>query len=99
MILIIGLLLAMSFFSKDEGTGVYRQQGILIVIITVMICIGLIIIATAKFWYTHLWKRNSNHARRIGSMDEPARPFRGYVFSGPKFSQYGPEHLSDRTLL
>jgi len=63
MILIIGLLLAMSFFSKDEGTGVYRQQGILIVIITVMICIGLIIIATAKFWYTHLWKRNSNHAR------------------------------------
>jgi small-conductance mechanosensitive channel len=63
MIMIIGILLAMSLFAKDEGTGVYRQQGILVLIITGIICICLIIVATAKFWYTHLWKKNSTHAR------------------------------------
>lgn len=63
MILIVGLLLAMSFFAKDEGTGAYRQQGILTLLITSMLCMGLVIIATAKFWYTHLWKKNSTHAR------------------------------------
>ncbi len=63
MIMIVGLLLAMSLFAKDEGTGVYRQQGILTLIITGILCICLTIVATAKFWHTHLWKKNSSHAR------------------------------------
>ncbi|MDF7825913.1 hypothetical protein P4B35_17925 [Pontiellaceae bacterium B12227] len=63
MILTVGLLLAMSFFAKDEGTGAYKQQGILTLMITGILSFFLIIIATAKFWYTHLWKKNSTHAR------------------------------------
>jgi hypothetical protein len=63
MILIVGFLLAMSFFVKDEGTGIHRQKGILTLIITAVLCICLIIVATAKFWYTHLWKKNSTHDR------------------------------------
>ncbi|MDF7802075.1 hypothetical protein P4C99_21570 [Pontiellaceae bacterium B1224] len=63
MILIVGFLLAMSFFSKDEGTGIYRQHGILTLIITGLLSLFLIVVATAKFWYTHLWKKNSSHAR------------------------------------
>ena len=63
MVLLIGLLLAMSFFSKEDGSGVGKQQGILTLIITGIITLFLLIIATAKFWYTHLWKKNSTHAR------------------------------------
>lgn len=63
LILTVGLLLAMSFFAKDEGTGAYKQQGILILMITGILSLFLIVIATAKFWYTHLWKKNSTHAR------------------------------------
>ena len=63
MILVVGLLLAMSFFSKDEGTGHFKQQGILTLIITAILSIFIIVIATAKLWYTHLWKKNSTHAR------------------------------------
>ena len=61
--LIIGFLLAMSFFSKEEGTGQYQQQGITVLIITGFICICLIIVATGKLWFPHLWKKNSTHAR------------------------------------
>lgn len=61
--LLVGLLLAMSFFTQDEGTGIYRQRGIFTLIITGILCFFLVIIATAKFWYTHLWKKNSTHAR------------------------------------
>lgn len=63
MIMVIGFLVSMSFFSKDGGTGIYRQQAILTLIITGILCFFLIIVATAKFWYTHLWKKNSTHAR------------------------------------
>lgn len=63
LVLTTGLLLALSFFSRDEGTGLYRQQGILTLIITGIICFFLLILATAKFWFPHLWKKNSTHAR------------------------------------
>ena len=63
LILVVGLLLAMSFFAKEEGTGQYRQQGILTLIVTAISSIMLTILATAKFWFTHLWKKNSTHAR------------------------------------
>ena len=35
----------------------------LTVIITSILSFCLAILATAKFWYTHLWKKNSTHAR------------------------------------
>ena len=63
MTLIIGVLVSLSFFAKEDGTGIYHQRGILSVIITSILTICLTIIATAKFWYTHLWKKNSTHAR------------------------------------
>ena len=62
-ILVVGLLLAMSFFAKEEGTGQYKQQGILTLIIMTVSSILLIILATSKFWFPHLWKKNSTHAR------------------------------------
>jgi hypothetical protein len=58
-----GLLLAMSFFSYEEGTGLYYQRGILTLIITGILWIFLLILATSKFWFPHLWKKNSSHDR------------------------------------
>lgn len=63
LILVVGLLLAMSFFAKEEGTGQYKQQGVLTLIVTAIASILLTILATAKFWFPHLWKKNSTHAR------------------------------------
>ncbi len=63
MTLIVGMLLALSFFSKEEGTGHFRQQGVLVLIITGIITIFLLILATAKLWFPHLWKKNSTHDR------------------------------------
>jgi len=62
-VLTVGVLAAMSFFSQEDGTGTHRQTGILILIITLLISIFLAITATAKLWFSHLWKRNSTHAR------------------------------------
>ncbi len=61
--LVVGLLLALSFFTKEDGTGQFKQQGILTLIITSILTIILVFLATAKFWFTHLWKKNSTHAR------------------------------------
>jgi len=63
LILVVGILLALSFFVKEEGTGVYKNRGILTLMITAVLSIFLTILATAKFWYTHLWKKNSSHDR------------------------------------
>ncbi len=61
--LIVGLLLALSFFSQEEGTGQHQQHGVLTLIITAILSICLLLLATAKLWFTHLWKKNSTHAR------------------------------------
>ena len=61
--LIIGGLVALSFNSMDEGAGQYRQRAIFTLFITGTFCIGLVIIATSKLWFSHLWKKNSTHAR------------------------------------
>ena len=58
-----GLLLAMSFFSYEDGTGRYYHRGILTLIVMGIIWIFLLILATSKFWFPHLWKKNSTHAR------------------------------------
>jgi hypothetical protein len=62
-VLITGVLGAMSLFAKEDGTGVCRQRGILTLTVTIIITICLTIAATAKLWFTHLWKKNSTHAR------------------------------------
>ncbi len=63
MTLIVGLLLALSFFSQEEGTGHYKQRGILVLIFTGIITFFLLILATSKLWFPHLWKKNSSHDR------------------------------------
>ena len=63
LILIVGTLLSLSFFAQDEGAGDYRQRGIFTAILTAIISILLVFLATGKFWFTHLWKKNSTHAR------------------------------------
>jgi hypothetical protein len=62
-VLIIGLLTSLSFFSKEDGTGIYRQKGMLTATLTAVISICLTLVATAKMWFTHLWKKNSTHDR------------------------------------
>lgn len=61
--MISGILLAMSFFSKEDGTGTFNQRGILTLIVTILLCVCLSIVATAKMWFRHLWKKNSTHDR------------------------------------
>ena len=63
LVLIIGLLGAFSLLGKEDGSGQYRQQGVLVLIITGMLTFFLTIVATSKMWFTHLWKKNSTHAR------------------------------------
>ena len=63
LVLIVGLLTALSFISMDDGAGVQRQKGILVLVLTVVISVCLTIVATAKLWFSHLWKKNSAHAR------------------------------------
>ena len=63
LVLIVGLLGAMSFFSKEEGTGEFSRKGLITLMITGVLCICLAIVATAKMWFRHLWKKNSTHAR------------------------------------
>lgn len=63
LVLIAGLLIAMSFFSMEEGTGKYKHRGVFTLVITAILSICLAIIATSKMWFAHLWKRNSTHAR------------------------------------
>jgi len=63
IILLVGLLLALSFFSQEDGTGVNAQRATVTLMITGVLSLFLTILATAKFWFPHLWKKNSNHAR------------------------------------
>lgn len=63
LVIIMGLLVAMSFFSMEEGTGEHSQRGVLTLILTTILSILLAIVATAKMWFTHLWKKNSSHER------------------------------------
>jgi len=63
LVMIGGLLTAMSFFSMEEGTGEYKQRGIFTLVLTTILGICLSIVATAKMWFPHLWKKNSTHAR------------------------------------
>ena len=61
--LVIGILLALSFFSKEDGTGIYLQRGTFTLVATAVLSVLLAILATSKMWYPHLWTRNSTHDR------------------------------------
>jgi hypothetical protein len=63
LVLITGTLIALSFFSMEDGTGKFKHRGILVLILTALLSICLTIVATAKMWFSHLWKKNSTHAR------------------------------------
>lgn len=58
-----GSLISLSFFSQEDGTGMYQQKGTISAIITGLLTLFLIIVATAKFRFTHLWKKNATHSR------------------------------------
>ncbi len=61
--LLVGILLSLSFWSQEEGTGLYKQRAILTLIITAISTVFLLILATSKLWFPHLWKKNSTHDR------------------------------------
>ena len=61
--LVIGILLALSFFSKEDGTGIYLQRGTFTLVATAVLSVLLAILATSKMWYPHLWTKNSTHDR------------------------------------
>ena len=63
LVLVSGLLITLSFFSQVDGTGVYQQKGVFSAIITGLLSFALFLGATAKFWFTHLWKKNAKHLR------------------------------------
>ncbi len=63
LVLVVGLLLAMSLLSMEEGAGNYKQKALLTLSITGVICFCLAILATSKLWFRHLWRKNSTHDR------------------------------------
>ena len=62
-VLIMGLLLAGSMFRMDNGSGESVDRGILVLVITGLLVVFLLIAATSKMWFPHLWKKNSSHKR------------------------------------
>jgi len=61
--LISGGLLGMTFVSMDDGSGASLQKAYFVFLVTGVISVCLLIVATSKFWFPHLWKRNSTHDR------------------------------------
>ena len=85
MVLLVGILLALSMFAQDEGAGDYRMKGVLILMVTGVISFCLLILMTAKLWFPHLWKKNSTHARhRQHSQHHPAMRERAYRERSPR---------------
>ncbi len=62
-VLVIGLLMSLSFLSMEEGAGQYKQKALLTLSVTGVFCLCLVITATSKLWFSHLWKKNSTHDR------------------------------------
>ena len=63
IIFVTGSLISLSFFSQEDGTGIYQQKGTISALVTGLLTLFLIIVATAKFRFTHLWKKNATHSR------------------------------------
>ena len=63
LVFVSGTLLTLSFFSQEDGTGSYQQKGTISAIITLLLTLFLLLSATARYWFTHLWKKNATHSR------------------------------------
>ena len=63
LVLISGLLITLSLFWQEDGSGLYRQKGILCAIVTGVLSFTLFLGATARYWFTHLWKKNTSPNR------------------------------------
>jgi amino acid transporter len=60
---VVGLLVAASFASKEDGAGRYQHYAVVTLVITGILTVFLLILATSKMWFPHLWKKNSSHDR------------------------------------
>ena len=69
IIFISGSLITLSFFSQEDGTGVYQQKGTIAAIITGLLTFFFLLVATDKFWLSHLWKKNATHERHAKHTD------------------------------
>ena len=63
LVFVSGTLLTLSFFSQEDGTGSYQQKGTISAIFTLLLTLFLLLSATARYWFTHLWKKNATHSR------------------------------------
>ena len=59
LVLISGLLITLSLFWQEDGSGLYRHKGIFCAIVTGVLSFTLFLGATFRYWFTHLWKKNS----------------------------------------
>ena len=72
LVFISGLLISLSFFKAEDGSGVYFQKGLISSIFTGLISLCLLFAATSKLLFSHLWKKNSSHDRhRMHSKNHP----------------------------
>ena len=72
LVFISGLLISLSFFKAEDGSGVYFEKGLISSIFTGLISLCLLFAATSKLLFSHLWKKNSSHDRhRMHSKNHP----------------------------
>ena len=57
LVFISGLLISLSFFKAEDGSGVYFQKGLISSIFTGLISLCLLFAATSKLLFSHLWKK------------------------------------------
>ena len=62
-VLIVGVLIGLALLSKDGGVGDYEQKANFVFMVTGLLCVFIFMIGTSKLWFSHLWKKNSTHAR------------------------------------
>jgi len=73
IVFISGLLISLSFFKAEDGSGIYFQKGLTSSIFTGIISLCLLFAATSKLLFSHLWTKNSSHDRhRMHSKNHPA---------------------------
>ncbi len=74
LVLIIGALASISFFQLEDGSGVNFQRGVIATLITGLLVLFLTLAATAKYWFSHLWKKNATHNRhRMHTRNHPSK--------------------------
>ena len=73
IVFISGLLISLSFYKAEDGTGIYFQKGLISSIFTGVLSLCLLFAAISKLLFSHLWSKNSSHDRhRIHSKIHPS---------------------------